>query len=461
MQKFRGNSYRGRRQPRAAGSGGLSIPSNVPPSVSPGNPGGGYSSPGKPANKNNRYAPQRYHNFKGYKPPTLPKGNIPRSVPRGAPINPAWAAGAAAGLTRAGYLGLLFGGAFLVGFGLGRLYRRYFVGGRWAMLMKGYTEILTCVAPKGIIEGAGFAANCSPGSVATSLGTKWDGKTRPASLHSRGSPSFQELPGGFRGVRAVKWTRTFSVERPWNLPNPHWDPFHPTDPWVEPEVPNPTVDPLSSPIGQPMPFPEPMPWRAIPEVVPNPWRSPTEQPQRGPQPKPRQRPYGRPTPAPEPVTPPVGQPNPAPLPPPVVVAPGPGPKPVPPRPSVRPQRPGKRTKEKKGRTSNAAALMAAANFASEVGDLVGAIWKALPKEFRSKPKYDPWSKKYYEVGALQKAADIYNNFEHVDQEKMWENIFNEIGEDMFYGSIGQALRSGNRKAGFRPNFIGIGAGPAL
>ena len=449
MQRYRGNSYRNSRAAAGGGTRGLSRPQPRP------------LPPNMPSWQPPAYSP----------PPRA--GNSNFNVPRG------FVGGAAAGMTRAGLLGLVFGGAFLLGFGLGRTYRNYFgVGGRWAMMMMGYTEILRCVGPGGICTGTGFALACSatPGFSSP----KWDGVTRPAALHSRGNPHFENRDTGFYGTRAVRWSRTVSVNRPNSIPAPNpdpwWEPAPGEDPWTPQPVPNPQVDPLSSPIGEPMPFPQPVPWRAIPEIVPNPYRSPTEQPQRGPSapPKPRPQPNpdpapgpkpgSQPKPAPQPLPGPVSPPQPVPEPPPVVIQPGPGGNPVPspqpaPKPRFAPPRPGE--KEKKARSNNARFLMGAANYASEFGDLVGAIWKALPREYRSKPRWDPYQKKWFEVGGIQKMRDIYENFEHVDQEQMWANIVNEMAEDFAYGSLGQALKNANRKLGFRPNFIGLGAGPAL
>ena len=238
--------------------------------------------------------------------------------------------------------------------------------------------------------------------------------------------ALQDVPGAF--MRVVQRFQHQPGVTPALIPNGN----NRTAPRPElPPVPEfwPAIDPLQLPIGVPVPRPLPLPWHVIPlRPWRNPWRDPGEQPSHGPEPKPRPRPRPRP----EVVWP-------------LVPAA---------RPAIRPNthrwaKPPSRVKENKTRASSGVirALMPILNGITEVGDIVDALWKALPKKYRSKC-----------VTMQCKAADLYRHWDKVEvTDALRELVKNEL-EDAFFGKLGAA---GKAAAGANPygGLTGFQTGP--
>lgn len=92
-----------------------------------------------------------------------------------------------------------------------------------------------------------------------------------------------------------------------------------------------------------------------------------------------------------------------------------------------PSRPGIRTKERKIIVAINGVVATIVNTITEGDDLIDALWKALPKRFRSKGK----------VTAQQKLADIYKHYGEVDLVDAVYNIIANQIEDAAYGKLGK------------------------
>jgi hypothetical protein len=218
-----------------------------------------------------------------------------------------------------------------------------------------------------------------------------------------------------------QWTRpgtnTTQALKRYVLPNPLEVPDAP--PWI---------DPFNHP-GLPVPDFQPVPWQDIPnrpEFRPD--RSPLEQPVRGPQPA--QRPLYRPEifPASRPLTRDLPGPT-------IVIEPGKQIKFEWPRP-MNPQPPKGRTKERKVRVGPKGGIATAISFVTEARDVINAIWKAVPKDCRSKPE-----KGRRTVTAYVQAKDIYRCFGSIDILRAMKNVVeDQLIQDRFYGMAGKAYR---------------------
>lgn len=230
------------------------------------------------------------------------------------------------------------------------------------------------------------------------------------------------------------------------------------------------LDPLQRPIHNPdIDWPQ-IPYRDLPYREPLPDRSPVEQPWRGPVPPPRVRPdefplWVRPgfVPPPRPDTRPGTRPD---------VRPDVRPPPRPDtRPDVRPDQkpkidfdvntdgrsgprflidgegrlnmrpqfrprkpPEKNTKERKVRVT-LGRFSIVVNAITETKDFVEALWKALPKNQRSKPE-----KGHRKVTLQAMLADLYRNWEDLDLSKGIVNVIENEIQDRFYGQAGQAFK---------------------
>ncbi len=78
-------------------------------------------------------------------------------------------------------------------------------------------------------------------------------------------------------------------------------------------------------------------------------------------------------------------------------------------------------------------------------DVTNAFWKALPRDRRTRG-----------ADQVQRARDLYNNWQHVDLGEAFRNVVENEVEDRFFGAIGRGLGQFGRATG-RP--VGAGAGP--
>ena len=225
----------------------------------------------------------------------------------------------------------------------------------------------------------------------------------------------------------------------------------------------PALDPNSQPIGVPVPTPNPIPVPMLPGIKPNPDRVPSERPDNGPEPKPD------PWSPPEPVSP---FPPEKPFPPNPRPDPGENPKPpvdpyvpsvdidtgaisnnpwITPRPGRHYKRPpGSNEREKKTKKNPGAfyrILNGIVGFAGEAGDLVGAVYDALPKsETRWKGRDGKWRDRDY--GPIEKAQRIYNNLDKLDVDKAIENIIANEAEDRLIGGLASGARKNLARKGW-------------
>lgn len=377
------------------------------------------------------------------------------------------------------WLGLLYLGYELYQFWQqGRAY--------WGLRAAGYTRTHNCNRPKSYMSDA-----------STTLCNGYTGYTSFA-VAEFSFPPYPSLVGIWQGSPGVgnmkrpseRWSKIASP-KPHVLLNPTPDPFNPAPhrpPQIDPEE-TPQVWPVPVPAPLPVPFiplqpdfsphspepirgPQPVP---VPVPVPYPWPTPfwpvpAPVPRPVPQPtRPGTRPNPSPTPAPVPSPGPA--PVPVPVPPPNVAVPpswelGPSGRPRPrPRPRNRPARAPKRTKERKVQGGWATGVVAVAlSFVTESADFIEAFWWALPRQYRSPPRWDPWQEKWYAVGPTQQLRDLYDHWDHVDLDLAWDNLYAMMGEDAFYGILGQAMGKAGKaawNAGYTPNGFSFGRGPAM
>lgn len=200
------------------------------------------------------------------------------------------------------------------------------------------------------------------------------------------------LWGQSNGIGTL-WSVLGSWQWPGALPNDNgvatWNPevlpsYEPVD---LPAV-NPAIDPMSLPIMEPVPMPQPLPYRLLPYLRYNPYR--VEQSER------HNEVPGTPKPAPAPKPVPAPQPVPSPNAPPASTPGTPG-APRPPAGRLDPRirqtrptrkRPGRKTKERKVR-DKLGLVRWALSQTTEAFDIVDALHRALPKDCRAKPVWDP------------------------------------------------------------------------
>lgn len=226
----------------------------------------------------------------------------------------------------------------------------------------------------------------------------------------------------------------------------------------------PALDPNSVPIGVPVPTPHPIPVPWLPGIKPNPDRVPSERSDNGPVPKPD--PWA---PRPEPVSP---FPPEKPFPPNPRPDPGGRPKPpvdpyvpsvdidtgaisnnplITPRPGRHYKRPPGSNEREKKTTENPGAYYRILNgivgFAGEAGDVVEAVYDALPKsETRWKGRDGKWRDRDY--GPIEKAKRIFNNLDKLDVDKAIENIIANEAEDRLIGGLSKGAREGLARKGW-------------
>jgi len=183
---------------------------------------------------------------------------------------------------------------------------------------------------------------------------------------------------------------------------------------------NPAVEPLGLPIGQMVPTPSPVPWHAVPHL-PRPLTR--EASVRGPAPVQVGRIEGLPS----------------------IVINGPAIRPAPGRGGFPRRPPSTRVRERKfGASWQGRALgllVFAENVTTEGLDFVEAIWKSLPKEYRSGKGPAAWFR------------DIWNHWDKIHIGGAIEELIkNEIGDRIIGRSFARLGRQGRR--------IGVTFGPA-
>lgn len=228
-------------------------------------------------------------------------------------------------------------------------------------------------------------------------------------------------------------------------------------PAINPET-QPQYDPMNEPIKNPWLEPDPFPYELVPYREPNPDRSPVEQPWRGPLPPVRIRPDERTDPRRRPDVRPDQK----------------GDRDTrietrtDPRTRLRPltriidvprtppSRPGKNTRERKYRAGLTGTLRVVVNAITESRDFIEALWKALPKDKRSRPE-----KGRRKVFVQQMLKDLYDNWLDLDLPRaVKEVIANEL-QDRLYGKAGQLSAKGVQRAaeeGYYQRPVGVQAG---
>jgi hypothetical protein len=230
----------------------------------------------------------------------------------------------------------------------------------------------------------------------------------------------------------------------WRKDNPTWtersQPRWVPGVWIPPtpvEVPAPAIDPMSLPIHRPITLPRAIPWPMIPHRQPNPWRNPREQTRRG-HGRSRARPYRwqDPTVPSERFTvDPGGDPR---RPPDTVTGPY-TPKPPPPG-----------TKERKfiATAHKASWIGWALNGVTEGLDIINALHRALPKQYRTKG-----------ADQTQRMRDLYEHFNEIEVSKAIEEIVKNEIEDRIFGGIGRLGAKAVRANPYYKSPVGIQTGP--
>lgn len=276
----------------------------------------------------------------------------------------------------------------------------------------------------------------------------------------------------------VQWVRTTQALATNPQPKPAFGPllnYSPHPSWVNPFVP-PNVRMKV----------KPTPYVMIPHMQPNPNLSPTEQTLRG---QPSLNPnvgypvFGAPgliAISPRPVPPyglpweglPPGMPKPGQVihPPDVVVIakPGQATQTVA-RPGAAPKPPRRKDKEKKiiSGLKPGTPLAMLIGTVGESLDLINALWKALPKDYKT--GYYPLRKRNKETNEIEvyfkwrhrskqgdRINDLIEHWEHVDGVQAIANVIENQIEDAILGKIGSALQKSRAKA---MNDIGVDLGP--
>ena len=201
------------------------------------------------------------------------------------------------------------------------------------------------------------------------------------------------------------------------------------------------ADPFSAPVGSASGGARPTPYPMVPYQGHNPYRSPVEQTHRG---------NAAPKPA-YPVDPFQWPPMPG-----FVWTTSPG---LPPRGGVvespgKPKPPGPKVRERKfmgmGGGKNAA-LFAVIGAVTEGMDLLGAFWKALPKEGKTgyyelhyvdkvTGEVKTYMKYRHKATMQEKINDVLRNWDKIDVQKALSNAVDEAIEDRVYAGIGKAYQ---------------------
>lgn len=111
----------------------------------------------------------------------------------------------------------------------------------------------------------------------------------------------------------------------------------------------------------------------------------------------------------------------------------------PPSKPLNPQPPGPGVKERKIRIGLTGGPARIVNVITEGRDFVQALWKALPKKFRSKPK-----KGRKTLTVQQMLRDIYDHLNDIDLADAVLNVIENEIQDRFYGKAGQKYRDAAR-----------------
>lgn len=212
-----------------------------------------------------------------------------------------------------------------------------------------------------------------------------------------------------------------------DIPWPIKLPFVDTGP--APQVP-PAVDPMSAPVSGPQQSANPIPWKGLPYRQRNPWR--VEQPEQGSQEpgKERRRSWWK-------------QPVPSPG--------DPGGPPPPSAPIPKPPGPGVKEREL---SSNQVKLLTWAFRATELNDLIDALYDALPEHLQTA------GRSLY--GGNSKAAVVYERFTDINVAEALANIGTNQVEDAIIGAFQGKVKAANEAMSAILGFdVHLGRGIAL
>lgn len=142
-----------------------------------------------------------------------------------------------------------------------------------------------------------------------------------------------------------------------------------------------------------------------------------------------------------------------------------------------PQPPGPKVKERKGKLSCPPESIICELFSqlTEIGDIIDCAWEAIPKNRRTKPRWDPTKrptnvrrnnagKNGSKLGGwrypslVDKGRDVYDAAFELDLGKFISCLAANHIEDALIGKLGQLTANANQVRG---TFAGLGFGPAL
>lgn len=297
--------------------------------------------------------------------------------------------------------------------------------------LNGFTQEVSCGSHQTMAAVAWPAVNC--GSVATVLKDNWESnlnKTQPGQLGRDYAYIYEDV--AFNPSAPPRYTARRSAIY-WAEGSAELQPYRPRRPahWPEPAF-HPAIDPMALPIGAPVPVVKPLPVRAVPKRRSNPYRSPTEQPRWGPGPAPR---------SPANTLPGYGKT--------FVIEAG---KPVRELPAARHKlaRPSGKQRKFVLALPKGAGYVRFLDFVGETADLIGAIYDALPRQYRPRRV----------VRAAEQLEILYEHWDKLDLQKAAQNILVEHAEDYMYGRIGRSYAAANRASPLQ-SMAGWQFGPAL
>jgi hypothetical protein len=269
--------------------------------------------------------------------------------------------------------------------------------------------------------------------------------------------------------------RRAPTEQPQRGPIPEFDPFAPS--------PRPRILPSPSPGPSPAPGTDPA---ETPGPSPSPRPSPRPRPRETPRERPGQRPNPRPEPHPDPNPDPLrdsepGRPGPN-----IRVDPG-NQWPEVTQPGtdgrLRPhRRPPPRVRERKPKISSEGGgpgtpgvagtglgdtfnrVKKLANVITETNDFIEAFWKALPKQYRTRPRdkdgkikrHPPWVRPPKQT-PQQMLQDLWKHWDKVDMLKAIENVRDMQNDDFLRGKLsGAASQEFGKSAPWRPGGPSLG-----
>ena len=281
-----------------------------------------------------------------------------------------------------------------------------------------------------------------------SIGNGYIAETDPADLVANGAPVGKRVNVQWHYDATPDWSGQVIGTRAAGY-------YYKTAEGANPTFTNPqrVTDPVAVPVAVPVQVPYAPPFRRVRDGLP-------EHPLTT-----RGEPGQAPTAPPVPTVPPTWVVEWPPAPQPGQPAPSPGAGPAPsPRPQPEPARPreppGKGEEEKKGnikgRAGQAFALIkGATNAATEGLDLINALYKALPKEFR--PGYvqlhyrdkvtgelKTYWKRRWTANQQQRAEAVAKHFDKINMEDAIRNMLNNNAEDRTYGELGRHSRNSRR-----------------